>query len=246
MSELSIVHLSDTHGQHCQVRVPDGDILIYSGDCCLNGAQRDVELFFKWFRAQPHVYKIFIAGEYDRTLDKTKTLGVRPFWVKELIEEYLSPYLSFYLDDSGCDIEGISIWGSPYTPRGNGEDLDGFWGFSPHSRDMNEHWAKIPNNVDILVTHTPPYGKLDKDIYGHNKGCKYLRFQVQEKKPKLHLFGHVHEARGMTWDSNTVYMNSSILNATFTRTNIPQTIGIDLVSKSISSSRLITELNTVY
>lgn len=59
------------------------------------------------------------------------------------------------------------------------------------------HWidsfAHTGERVDILVTHGPPYGILDR-----NAGCKELRNYVMAAQPRFHFFGHIHEEAGKT------------------------------------------------
>ncbi len=58
----------------------------------------------------------------------------------------------------------------------------------------------------ILVSHHPPLGILDKGFYGRG-GLARLRQLVEEKQPILHLFGHIHEARGVEEYGSTVFVN---------------------------------------
>src|SRR5690606_28258558 len=79
------------------------------------------------------------------------------------------------------------------------------------------HWDKIPNNVDILVTHGPPFGVLDKTYYDNkNVGCEILMQKIQMVRPVLHVFGHIHECRGVVIDkiggSPITYVNTSSLD----------------------------------
>lgn len=54
-------------------------------------------------------------------------------------------------------------------------------------------WNKIPEGIDILMTHGPPRGQLDRCSTGEECGCQHLKFAVQNLKPVVHLFGHIHE-----------------------------------------------------
>ena len=75
-----------------------------------------------------------------------------------------------YLCDSGLEFEGLKIWGSPYTPT------FGKWNFMRNRGDeIKKHWDLIPSDVDILVTHGPPYGIFDETIDGIHAGCEDLR-----------------------------------------------------------------------
>jgi hypothetical protein len=85
----------------------------------------------------------------------------------------------------------FSIFASPYQPE------CGEWAFGyPRTQDHFGQ-AKIPANVDIVMTHGPPAGCLDL-IPGkqENAGCESLLRAVQSARPKLHCFGHIHEGYG--------------------------------------------------
>jgi len=98
------------------------------------------------------------------------------------------------LYDESIELDcGIKIWGSPYSPEFCG------WAFSLKSEaDSCEHWKNIPDDTDILITHGPPLGILDRCSNGHKAGDACLLKEVKERvKPKYHLFGHIHEAYGI-------------------------------------------------
>lgn len=68
-------------------------------------------------------------------------------------------------------------------------------------------WKKVPKEVDILITHCPPFDILDKSAKGKNGGSKALRAVSLDRKPKYHIFGHIHEAMGMSKIGDTMYLN---------------------------------------
>ncbi len=226
MSELKLVHFSDTHNKHLNIKIPDGDVLIYSGDCCNVGAQWEMDLFFRWFTLQPHKYKIYVAGTRDRGLDISRNMGMEPFWVGELKDKFTKyESLNFYLEDEGCEIEGIKFWGSPYTKAMNSDS--NYWAFSEPKHLLRKHWKDIPNDVDVLITHSAPYGKMDFTKNFDHDGCEYLRWHVKTKKPKVHMFGHIHEDYGMTYDEDTIYVNGSICDENYMVKNEPHILTIN-------------------
>lgn len=95
-----------------------------------------------------------------------------------------------YLQHEAVEIEGIKIFGSPYQP------LFFNWGFQYHETRAHEIWNTLPPQIDILITHGPPYGILDLTSEGTHAGCKTLKEKIEEIKPKLHIFGHVHFSSG--------------------------------------------------
>lgn len=203
---MKIVVLSDTHGRHKKVLLPEGDLLIHAGDITVEGRNSQVTDFLKWFGRQPHRHKIFIAGNHDFFFEQNTQADV----MAKL------PAGVHYLNDSGVTIEGIHIWGSPVTPW----FYD--WAFNRQpGPDIRKHWDKIPAGTDILVTHGPPYGVLDKTHTGKNAGCADLLEKVKELSPKFHLFGHIHEAYGRVKEATTEYVNASIPDEFYKMKNEP-------------------------
>jgi Icc-related predicted phosphoesterase len=70
----------------------------------------------------------------------------------------------------------------------------------------------IPANTDILITHGPPYGILDKNRVGFSAGCQSLKRAVKRIHPKLHVFGHIHEAGGMVEMGGTTFVNACVFH----------------------------------
>ena len=196
MKSFKIIFLSDTHGKHDFVDVPKGDVLIHAGDISSRGHIHEVKAFISWFAKQPHPYKIFIGGNHDFYLEN------QPDAFAEII-----PDNCIYLNDSSCKIEGIKIWGSPITPWFHD------WAFNrQRGEDIQKHWDLIPDDTDILITHGPPYGILDKTFQFKKVGCENLLEKIREVKPKIHVFGHIHEGYGQKQIDDTLFINASTLN----------------------------------
>lgn len=102
---MRLVCLSDTHGEQGRFMVPEGDVLIHAGDFSGLGTEREVHKFAKWLNGLPHRWKIVVAGNHDRFFEKQP----------EMARAYLEPDV-IYLQDSGCEIEGLRFWGSPWQP----------------------------------------------------------------------------------------------------------------------------------
>ena len=176
---MRLVVIGDTHGQHDALDVPDGDILIHTGDFCSVGALFEVRKFGRFLARLPHAHKIVIAGNHDFPFEET------PDEARDLLGDV------HYLFDSGVELEGLRIWGSPWQP----EFLD--WAFNlPRGDALRQVWARIPESTDLLITHGPPHGILDATVRGEPVGCEQLLERVLAVRPRLHLFGHIHEARG--------------------------------------------------
>lgn len=205
-----LVLISDTHGRHkyFQDELPTGDIIIHAGDISTIGRIEEIREFLDWFSSlEQYKHKIFIAGNHD--------FGLQRF-PKELEEEIGIKYPNLiYLNDSGVTVEGYKFWGSPWTPWFNN------WAFNLDVYQQVNHWDKIPIGTEVLITHGPPYGVLDeveRPRYGEeiNKGCKYLGERIA-KLPflQLHVFGHIHEARGGRNIKGVRYVNASQLTLSY-------------------------------
>ena len=208
---MKIWHISDTHNHHEKLYVPyDIDMVIFSGDC---GHDRDfginsneVNNFLDWFSMLPIQHKVMIAGNHDLSFEKR-------LWNKDLVDAMDI----IYLENESTTIEGIKIFGSPYSPKfGVG------WAFQKDRVKLDRLWRNvIPTDADIIVTHSPPKGILDltsnRDKSLERCGDKSLLNMIKEVQPKLSLFGHIHN-RGSIINQGT--MKLSTLATTFSNGSV--------------------------
>ena len=204
---MKIIAISDTHGQHHALKqLPAGDMLIHAGDISRNGKENQVLDFLYWFAKQDYQYKIFIAGNHDFFFEREDAS-----YIQQLIPEDI-----LYLNDSGIEIEGLNIWGSPVQPW----FYD--WAFNrARGADIQQHWDLIPAQTDLLITHGPPMGILDATVRREHVGCAELMQTVEKIKPQAHVFGHIHEAYGRQQVNETTFINASVLNLHYQLTNAP-------------------------
>lgn len=141
---MKIVAFSDTHGHHRSVSIPECDLVIFAGDLMTSGYKHfEVKDFGQWFSDLPAKHKILIAGNHDRLFETDKNYCLSKFSSEVT-----------YLEDFYTVIDGLKIWGSPYTPFFYN------WAFNRHRGEaIKHHWDLIPHDTDVLVTHGPPYGK---------------------------------------------------------------------------------------
>jgi predicted phosphohydrolase len=200
--KLSII--SDTHNKHNQLVLPGGDVILHAGDMSSRGYDHEIDNFCKWFDKLPFSEKIFISGNHDFGFQD------KPKEISEIVKSYEN--INYLQDDMyliGDDYsKSIKIWGTPWQPWFYN------WAFNAHrGEDIKQHWDIIPNDIDILITHGPPFGVLDKVIgRSENLGCEELIKKIKEIKPKIHVFGHIHSGHGYYFDGNTHYFNASVLN----------------------------------
>lgn len=204
---VKIVCISDTHNMQNKgtlKNLPYGDILIHAGDSTSMGYEHEVQAFGAWIRKQPHMYKIVISGNHDFMFQDS------PKKAQELFYGTSTPDHSdgvYYLEDSFVDInvDGklLRIYGSPWQPRFYN------WAFNADPDELKEKWNLIPPNVDILVTHGPPYGLQDAVKRGGHVGCPHLREAIRRVAPKLHVCGHIHESYGINYLEKTTIANAA-------------------------------------
>jgi predicted phosphohydrolase len=188
---VRIVAVADTHLFHGELVVPDGDVFVHAGDMCRGGSIVELELAARWILALPHRHKVIVSGNHDWAFAESPAEACAVFG--DAVH---------YLQDSGCTIEGVRFWGSPWQPEYND------WAFNlPRGEALAAKWALIPEGIDVLVTHGPPAGVGDRSSYAGREGCAELRARVQALRPKLHLFGHIHEDGGVVEEDGVTYAN---------------------------------------
>lgn len=178
---MRVVLISDTHDRHEELEVPACDVLIHAGDFSRRGKQLELESFLSWFASRPAREKVFIAGNHDFICEK------EPVLTRTLAHEAGV----HYLDDEEALICGLRLWGSPVTPRFGGMAFN-----RDRGADILTHWNLIPEGLDVLVTHGPPKGLGDRTFLGAHVGCADLLARVRQVRPRLHVFGHIHESPG--------------------------------------------------
>lgn len=198
---MKIVCISDTHTVSLKQKLPKGDMIIHAGDFCNTGSVDDVMDFNEWFSRLPYRYKICVAGNHDILFEENIILA------GGLLASNI-----IYLQDTGVIIEGIKFWGSPWQhPFCN-------WAFNRPGNILKEKFEQIPNDTNVLITHAPPFGILDKLPGYDHIGEKELRDVVFKVRPKYHIFGHIHSAAGIDKISlrGTTFINASLLDEDYT------------------------------
>lgn len=211
---MKIVAFSDTHGKHELLTVPAGDAVIFAGDCCMHGTFQEAMHFLEWFAALPHPIKIMIAGNHDWYLQDNHELWMNECDNRQI--DYLVDAANLNVIKKDSRFESLMTFGSPYTPQ------FGWWAFMrERGEEIARHWSVIPTDLDVLITHGPPYGVLDAvEEYGMgaeykhiNVGCEELRGAVEAKQPRVHIFGHIHGQYGAeVWSNGQRFYNVSVVN----------------------------------
>ncbi len=208
---MRIICISDTHGKHQDVNLEPADLIIHAGDMSEMGTKEQILDFINWFSGLDYQYKVLIAGNHDFFFELATSKEI-----KKLIPDGI-----IYLNDSGVEIEGLKLWGSPVQPWFQN------WAFNRSEKMIRLHWNEIPDDTDILITHVPPQHILDQNRRAESCGCPHLTTRLKDLKPQYHIFGHIHESYGLIEKNGTTYVNSSNLNFLYEYANQPIIIDVN-------------------
>ena len=195
-----IVAIADLHENEPQI--PPCDILLIGGDILMGKDATEQQWYLRdivgpWMLEQmlggvKHI--VGCAGNHDFIFQKRPDLVPALPWT--------------YLEDKWVEINGLKIWGSPWQ-------LPFYdWAFNLPEEELEKKWAYIPKDIDILLTHSPPFGYGDK-VGKENTGSKSLLAKVEKVKPKLHVFGHIHVGHGITRNEHTIFANAALVDGSY-------------------------------
>ena len=209
---MHLTIISDTHSQHQKLQLGSGDILIHCGDFTNCGSLDDTVSFTDFMAEQKFKHKIVIAGNHDFCFEDKRSREA---------EKLLRDNDIIYLNDTGIQIDGINFWGSPVQP----EFMN--WAFNrARGADIRKHWDKIHASTDVLITHGPPLGILDVTFDGRSVGCADLLDSVQNIKPRVHAFGHIHESYGVVELDDIKFVNACNTDHSYRITHPPVRVEI--------------------
>ncbi len=235
---MKIIALSDLHG-NLPEQLPACDLLLLAGDLCplqshdfaFQAGWLDTE-FREWLYEQKARRIVGVAGNHDFVFERAPHLLPRDL-----------PWR--YLQDAGFNWNGVKIWGTPWQP------WFWDWAFNGDPERLQRQWRLIPDETDILVVHGPPFGYGDgipenlspqppsPDRRGgqggsgsgvRHAGCPWLLERIQEIKPKLVVFGHIHEGRGEWQLGPTRLANVTLVDEAYEPVYPPWTCELELPS----------------
>lgn len=211
---MKIVAISDQHGQLPEV--PPCDLLLIAGDICpvKNHSIPAQEAFLagpfaRWLETVPARHIVGIAGNHD-------------FIFQESPERLPRSLRWTYLQDSATDIEGMKIYGTPWQPW----FYD--WAFNAREPELEQRWQSIPLGTDILICHGPPRGYGDRNMQGQHTGSPSLLERIRVVRPKLTVFGHIHEGHGRYDVEGLLLANVSSLDERYRFVHAPTEFDVDL------------------
>lgn len=227
-----IVCVSDLHENW--IDTPPCDLLLVAGDLTY-GFRHDyvsqqkalVTDFRDWVVDQPAKHVVAIAGNHDQSV---QAWG----WP---IQGNLDGKLT-YLQDSGAEIEGFKVWGTPWQPW----FYD--WAFNSPKKHaekfLREKFALIPKDTDIIICHGPPHGYGDHEVDGmyeelgypgtpKRSGSRALLAAIRRVNPALMVCGHIHQGYGVynLPGKKTTIANAAVVNYKYTPVNKPLVFDIE-------------------
>ena len=210
---VTVVAMSDLHG-HLPL-APPCDLLLIGGDLCppgptavqaewLGGAFRD------WLERIPAREVVAVAGNHD--------------WIFERAPQLVPDLRWRYLQDRGVELFGLKIYGTPWQPR----FFD--WAFNLDEPDLEIKFNQIPEGTDVVVCHGPPLGFGDlapRPWGGEHVGSPSLRKRLLAVRPRLCVFGHIHEGRGVYDQDGMVFANASLVDHRYDMIYTPMVFEIE-------------------
>jgi Icc-related predicted phosphoesterase len=198
---MRIVAMSDTHGHHRELDVPDGDVLVHAGDFLLDSLDNVMfDDFIKWFEAQPHRHKLLVPGNHDGLLQ----------------------YENSMFELGNICFDGVQFGCNSYTPIHKIK-----WHYQ-HERDSEQAYATMSyvDPADVLVTHGPSYGVADKTARGNHAGCRAIDAWVTKHQPQVHIHGHIHHSHGHYKNGETDVYNVAVLDDNYNLVHEPTVIDL--------------------
>jgi Icc-related predicted phosphoesterase len=216
---MKLVCISDTHTQHQELDMPAGDALICAGDFTYRGTFFETVQFNTWLGKLDYEHKLVIAGNHELGFEKQG---------KGITQGLLSN--AIYLEGDAHKIEDVTFWGGPWTPR----FYD--WEFNVDRGELYKYWDQIPRFTQVLITHGPPRGYLDRSMIegpdgSHLAGCEELlrRIEDPDQMPVLvyHIFGHIHGEYGtVVGAGGTTFVNATMCDENYDITKKPMVLEI--------------------
>ncbi|KAF2792714.1 Metallo-dependent phosphatase [Melanomma pulvis-pyrius CBS 109.77] len=205
---VRVVCLSDTHSRVAPV--PVGDVLIHAGNLTRSGTVAELQDQVNWLSWTPgFAAKFVIAGNYDTWLDgsiphswdqRQKTLDWKN--LKYLLDDHVRAPIRTRDKATGEVVKrDLLVLGKPWMLDDGNRNL----AFSYESHQKDVVWERnVSDDTEILITHSPPLYYRDIGWGFSHTGSGGLRNELWRVRPKLHVFGHIHNCGGITvlrWDA---------------------------------------------
>jgi hypothetical protein len=226
---MRVAVVADLHGQlpavaPCELLLVAGDLRPLDAksaqeeESWLNGP------FRTWLDNVPAAQTVGIAGNHDFLFERAPQRVPRNLrWT--------------YLQDGACDAGGLTIWGSPWTPW----FYD--WAFNAPrimgERFLEERYSAVSEATDVLLLHGPPAGYGDRTASGAHAGSTAALDLIDRIRPRLCVFGHIHEGRGRWHRAGTTLVNCAAVDVGYAPVPDPVVV-LDLSAPGYSGQRSCT------
>jgi Icc-related predicted phosphoesterase len=200
---MKIVCLSDSHMHHKKIKMPESDMIIHAGDFTYRGELDEVKKFLQWYGEQKAKYKLLVCGNHEVEISK------QPF---QLLQQMCEDQGIRILNNNHTIVEGLTIFGSPNSSKfGYG------WAYNSTENELENIYSSILPDTDVIITHGPAYGRLDRVLMGNYVGSMALTKRISElSNLKLHVTGHIHESRGTLIRNGVLTVNAAICGIPYT------------------------------
>lgn len=218
---MNVLGISDTHGKHLgvwnkikrEVDCSAYDMITHTGDISSNGSPEQIKDFLDWFGNLPFKHKVFILGNHEYDIYNAQAENL----LKKEVKKYEGLH---FLHHDYVVIDGICIFGSPYTPHIPMSGNKRAAAYKEDLKQLVDYWNEIPRDVDLLLTHGPCLGIGDSVDRLHVGDVALLAkiMEIQSNRPNrslTHQFGHIHGQRGFYYvqsHPNLTFINASSLN----------------------------------
>jgi Icc-related predicted phosphoesterase len=209
---VRIVAVADQHGQ--LPPIPPCDLLLIAGDVCpLGDHSRREQLeflegpFAEWLVMSEADEVVGVAGNHDLLAEDDPAFVAGLPWT--------------YLCDSEATVCGLRIWGTPRTPT------FGDWAFMEPDAQLGRYFDAIPDGLDVLLSHGPPFGVLDLASRGELTGSETLRRALLRAHPQVCVFGHIHEGHGEGVVAGVRCINAAIVDRDYLPAHRPFAFQLD-------------------
>jgi Icc-related predicted phosphoesterase len=128
-----------------------------------------------------------VPGNHDLIFDSRRTLNI-----SDISYSINWPENVHILIDKQIEINGLKIYGTPWVPI-----ISYRWAFEAEHDILLDKFRKIPSELDILITHSPPRildCSIDYSLQTQNGpfGSSELTQAIFDKQPKYVFCGHIH------------------------------------------------------
>jgi hypothetical protein len=239
---MRIVVISDQHGYLPEI--PPCDLLIIAGDVCpdrfgpfvaMHNPDQQKSWFNRsvrsWLARSPATHKVLTWGNHD-------WCGQTCSFRHDSPAEARTTELQILVDEgtrvpAGSAGEAtVSVWATPWSNQFMN------WAFMKPAPDLETIYAEIPEGIDILTSHQPPYGYGDRyDDVGSGKleylGSRELLATIERVRPKLVICGHIHDGYGRFEHAGIPIYNVSVVDEQYQFVHPPTVI--DLPERMLQS-----------